>query len=65
MPTPTTTTPPGVGNTLIRLADIPLKERLHAIHHLMASGPGLTPEEAQTILAIALDPQDTSARIAA
>ena len=63
MPTPTT--PPGVGNTLIRLKDIPLADRMKAIHQLMQYGGGLTPEEAQTLLSLAIDPEDASARIAA
>ena len=64
MPTTATTqTPPGVGTTLIRLANIPLTDRLKAIHTLMANQP-LSPEDAQTMLALALDPGDASGRIA-
>ena len=64
MPTTTTPqTPPGVGTTLIRLANIPLADRLKAIHTLMANQP-LSPEDAQTMLALALDPGDASGRIA-
>ena len=64
MPTTTTTqTPPGVGTTLIRLANIPLTDRLKAIHTLMTNQP-LSPEDAQTMLALALDPGDASGRIA-
>ncbi len=53
-----------VGTTLVRLIDVPLEDRLHALHRIMARD-NLTGEEAQTILDMCLDPGDLSARIAA
>ncbi len=52
------------GNQLVRLEDVPLKDRLEALHRIMARD-NLTGEEAQVILDLCLDPGDASARIAA
>jgi len=64
MPTPTTPTPTPVGNTLIRLADIPLKQRQQALHKLLAQH-AITPEETEQLLDLILDPGHHSTRIAA
>ena len=52
------------GSTLVRLADVPLTDRLAALHHIMVRDT-LTAEEAQTMLDMCLDPGDLSTRIAA
>ena len=52
------------GNQLARLADVPLEQRLAALHHIMVKDT-LTAEEAQTMLDMCLDPGDLSTRIAA
>ncbi len=52
------------GNQLIRLEDVPLADRLAALHRIMARD-NLSGEEAATMLDLCLDPGDTSARIAA
>lgn len=52
------------GTTLVRLADVPLKDRLHALNQIMQNET-LTEEQAQNYLALVIDPGDTSARIAA
>ncbi len=60
----TTPKPAPTGTKTVRLADVPLTKRLAAIHHLMRTN-GLTIEDTQDLLVIALDPGDAGGRIAA
>ncbi len=52
------------GSTLVRLQDVPLADRLAALHRIMARD-NLSGDEAATMLDLCLDPGDASARIAA
>lgn len=58
-----TITKPGVGDTTVRLADVPLTERLNAL--TLALRQAADEDEALLIMALALDPGDLEARIAA
>lgn len=60
LPNTLTHTPKGVGTTTIRLADIPLADRLHALTKCEAK----TEAEAIRLLRIALDPGDAGGRVA-
>lgn len=65
MPQPTVTKPPpGVGTTLIRLADIPLEQRLTALQQIIGHD-NISFDEALDLLNAAIDPGDASGRIAA
>ena len=50
------------GNTLIRLADIPLDKRMKGLQRLAAEG--LSPEDMAELMLLAVDPGDASARVA-
>lgn len=60
LPNTLTHTPAGVGTTTIRLADIPLEQRLQALTKCEAK----TEHEAIRLLHLALDPGDAGGRIA-
>jgi len=62
---PKTTEPKGVGDTLVRLSECSLEERLDAYQRLLRYGEIKTPEEAERMLAMVLDPGDRGGRIAA
>ena len=55
--------PPGVGNKLIRLADIPLDQRLRALSRALRTAK--TDQEALRLLMLAVDPKNAGGRIAA
>ena len=55
-----TSAPAGVGSQTVRLADIPLADRLHALTQCEAK----TEDEATRLRRIALDPGDAGGRIA-
>lgn len=54
---------PGVGNLTVRLADVPLEDRLVALDETIREAK--TEAEATLLLQIAVDPGDYGGRIAA
>lgn len=52
------------GGAIVRLADVPMKVRLRALHQLLENGD-LTEDEIPLALAAALEPGDLSTRVAA
>ena len=59
--------PKGVGNRTVRLdRDTTLKQRIEAVHAILSrdvAGGAKTPEEAQKLLHLAIDPGDAGGRI--
>mgnify|MGYP007132576014 CR=1 FL=1 len=53
--------PQPCGERTVLLRDLPLEQRLQAYAHLMSQG--LTPEEAQELLAVVLEPEDKGGRV--
>lgn len=56
--------PSPTGDQLVRLDTVPLKDRQHALHQLMAQGH-ITAEESEALLDLIIDPGDHSTRVAA
>lgn len=55
--------PPGVGTKLVRLRDVPPRQRMKALRLLLRSAKD--EKEAMRLLAIAVNPEDKGGRIAA
>jgi hypothetical protein len=56
--------PQPCGTKLVRLRDVPLAERQRAYHHLVRTSV-VSPEEAEALLDLIIDPGDKGGRVAA
>jgi hypothetical protein len=64
---PEITEPKGVGDRLVRLADVPYEVRHHAVSEILRGryGGAKTPEEAERLMRLIYEPGDFGGRIAA